>query len=51
MSESPVPLVCILGPTAAGKTRLAAHVASLANGDVISADSRQVYRHMDVGTG
>ena len=51
MPESPVPLFCILGPTAAGKTRLAAHVAALADGDVISADSRQVYRHMDVGTG
>jgi len=49
--ESAVPLVCILGPTAAGKTRVAAHVAALAGGDVISADSRQVYRHMDVGTG
>jgi len=51
VSETPVPLVCILGPTATGKTRLAAHVAALANGEVISADSRQVYRHMDVGTG
>jgi tRNA dimethylallyltransferase len=40
-----------LGPTAVGKTRLAAHVAAIANGEVISADSRQVYRHMDVGTG
>jgi len=49
--ESPVPLICILGPTAAGKTRLAAHVAAIANGEVISADSRQVYRHMNVGTG
>jgi len=49
--ESPLPLICILGPTAAGKTRLAAHVAAIANGEVISADSRQVYRHMDVGTG
>ena len=51
MPESPVPLICILGPTAAGKTRLAAHVAAIANGEVISADSRQVYRHMNVGTG
>jgi len=49
--ERAVPLVCILGPTAAGKTRVAAHVAALAGGDVISADSRQVYRQMDVGTG
>ncbi len=33
MPESPVPLICILGPTAAGKTRLAAHVAAIANGE------------------
>ena len=51
MAESPIPLICILGPTAAGKTRLAAHVAASANGEVVSADSRQVYRHMDIGTG
>ena len=51
MAERPIPLICILGPTAAGKTRLAAHVAATAIGEVISADSRQVYRHMNVGTG
>ena len=51
MAESPIPLVCILGPTAAGKTRLAAHVAAAANGEVVSADSRQIYRHMNIGTG
>ena len=51
MAERPIPLICILGPTATGKTRLAAHVAATANGEVISADSRQVYRQMDVGTG
>jgi len=51
MTESPIPLICILGPTAAGKTRLAAHVAAAASGEVVSADSRQVYRHMDIGTG
>lgn len=51
MTRTPIPLICILGPTAAGKTRLAAHVAVATNGEVISADSRQVYRHMDVGTG
>jgi len=51
VAESPIPLICILGPTAAGKTRLAAHVAAAANGEVVSADSRQVYRHMDIGTG
>jgi len=51
MAETPIPLICILGPTATGKTRLAAHVAATASGEVISADSRQVYRRMDVGTG
>ncbi|WP_319482295.1 tRNA (adenosine(37)-N6)-dimethylallyltransferase MiaA [uncultured Draconibacterium sp.] len=44
-------LVTILGPTATGKTGLAAHLASQLNGEVISADSRQVYRGMDLGTG
>jgi tRNA dimethylallyltransferase len=43
--------IVILGPTATGKTRLAALVASKINGEVISADSRQVYRNMDLGTG
>jgi len=51
MPETPVPLICILGPTATGKTRLAARVAAIAGGEVISADSRQVYRQMDLGTG
>lgn len=43
--------IVILGPTATGKTKLAAIVASMVNGEVISADSRQVYRGMDLGTG
>jgi tRNA dimethylallyltransferase len=51
LTESSIPLICILGPTAAGKTRLAAHVAAAANGEIVSADSRQVYRQMDIGTG
>ena len=44
-------MITLLGPTATGKTRLAAIVAQRLNGEVISADSRQVYRHMDIGTG
>jgi len=44
-------LITILGPTATGKTRLAASLAHLISGEVISADSRQVYRGMDIGTG
>lgn len=44
-------LLVILGPTATGKTQLATHLASQINGAIISADSRQVYRGMDLGTG
>jgi len=44
-------MITILGPTATGKTRLAALVADHFGGEVISADSRQVYRGMDLGTG
>lgn len=44
-------LITILGPTATGKTLLAARLANLIQGEVISADSRQVYRGMDIGTG
>lgn len=44
-------LIVILGPTASGKTRLGARVAKEIGSEVISADSRQVYRGMDIGTG
>ncbi|MCX7874756.1 MAG: tRNA (adenosine(37)-N6)-dimethylallyltransferase MiaA [Melioribacteraceae bacterium] len=44
-------LLTILGPTAVGKTRLAALLANYLNGEIISADSRQVYVGMDIGTG
>ena len=44
-------LITILGPTASGKTPLAAALAAEMDGEIISADSRQVYRHMDIGTG
>ena len=44
-------MVVILGPTASGKTRLAVRLAKDRGGEVISADSRQVYRGMDLGTG
>ncbi len=44
-------LITVLGPTAAGKTRLAARLADNFNGEIISADSRQVYKFMDIGTG
>lgn len=45
------PLLIILGPTASGKTRLAVQLANELHGEVISADSRQVFRGMDIGTG
>jgi tRNA dimethylallyltransferase len=44
-------LIVILGPTASSKTSLAAHLASKINGEIISADSRQVYRKLNLGTG
>lgn len=44
-------LITILGPTASGKTTLATHLALQLNGEIISADSRQIYRGMDLGTG
>ncbi len=44
-------LITILGPTACGKTSLAVNLAARCHGEIISGDSRQVYRHMDIGTG
>ena len=47
-----IDLICVLGPTASGKTRYAVSLARLlGNAEIISADSRQVYRGMDIGTG
>ena len=44
-------LITVLGPTACGKTRLAVALADRVGGEILSADSRQVYRGMDIGTG
>ncbi len=44
------PLLVILGPTAIGKTRVAIDVATQLEGEIISADSMQVYRHFNIGT-
>ena len=44
-------MIVILGPTASGKTQIATRLASRIDGEIISADSRQVYRRMDIGTG
>ncbi|MGD0779709.1 MAG: tRNA (adenosine(37)-N6)-dimethylallyltransferase MiaA [Dehalococcoidales bacterium] len=43
-------LVAIVGPTGIGKSRLALHLAAIFQGEIVSADSRQVYRYMDIGT-
>ena len=44
------PLVVITGPTASGKSDLAVEIAELCDGEIICADSRTVYRNMDIGT-
>lgn len=55
MSESSsntqtIPLLAIVGPTAVGKTALSLTLAQTLNGEIVSADSRQIYRGMDIGT-
>ena len=47
----PYDLLVILGPTATGKTKLAVQIADKFQGEILSADSRQVYKGMDIGTG
>ena len=44
------PIICIAGPTASGKTALAVELAKELNGEVVSCDSMQVYKRMDIGT-
>lgn len=44
-------IIVIVGPTASGKSELAVRLAKLFNGEIISADSRQIYRGLDIGTG
>jgi tRNA dimethylallyltransferase len=46
-----IDLICVLGPTASGKTRYAVQLAAVLGGEILSADSRQVYKGMDIGTG
>ena len=43
-------IICVAGPTASGKTALAVELAKLLNGEVVSCDSMQIYRRMDIGT-
>lgn len=51
MIDTPFNLIAVVGPTASGKTTFAAHLAKHLRGEIISGDSRQVYRGMDLGTG
>ena len=51
MKQANYKLITILGPTATGKTKLAVQLTDYFNGEIISADSRQVYRGMNIGTG
>jgi tRNA dimethylallyltransferase len=51
MTVSKFDMVTILGPTASGKTEVAVNLAHKLKGEIISADSRQIYREMDLGTG
>ena len=44
-------LVIILGPTAVGKTELAVTLAEATNAEIVNADSQQIYRYLDIGTG
>lgn len=48
---SKLPLIAVIGPTASGKSELAVALAKQHNGEIVSADSRQVYRGLDIGTG
>ena len=49
--QNPTPLIVIEGPTSAGKSEIAVYVARKIGGEIVSADSMQVYRGMDIGTG
>ena len=49
--KNKVNFIVITGPTATGKTKIAVNAAYQCNGEIISADSRQIYRGMDIGTG
>ena len=50
MKKVQKPLIILTGPTAVGKTKLSISLAKAVNGEIISADSMQVYRHMDIGS-
>jgi tRNA dimethylallyltransferase len=51
MSPNPPPILVVVGPTASGKTALALRIAEASGGEIVSADSVQVYRGFDIGSG
>ena len=46
---SKIPLIVVVGPTASGKTALAIDIANYVGGEIVSADSMQIYKYMDIG--
>lgn len=50
MEQSKIPVIAVLGPTASGKTALSIALAKELGGEVVSADSMQIYRGMDIAT-
>lgn len=51
VGSEPEPMIVVVGPTASGKTSLAIHLAEALSGEIISADSVQIYRRFDIGSG
>ena len=47
---SKIPLIVVVGPTASGKTALAIDIANYGGGEIVSADSMQIYKYMDIGS-
>ena len=45
-----IPVIVVVGPTASGKTKLSVDLAKHFDGEIVSADSMQIYRYMDIGT-
>ena len=50
MDSEKIPLLCVVGPTASGKTWMAVELAKAFDGEVVSADSMQVYKTLSIGT-
>ena len=50
MADKKIPMICVVGPTASGKTALSIELAKRFNGEIVSADSMQIYKGMDIAT-